>query len=376
MFGRNVTLFHLFGFAIRVNISWAFLAILIALSLARGFFPAVYEGWPESTYWWMAAVGVIGVFFSIVIHELSHSLAARAFGLRMTGITLFLFGGMAEMEKEPTSPRAELVMALAGPAISFVLAALFWGLGGWAEAGEEATPSSAVLYYLGLLNLILAVFNMIPAFPMDGGRALRAGLWAWRGNYRWATKWASRLGGAFGLVLILLGILSAFSGALVQGLWWFLIGMFIRAAAQSAYQQMEVRRLMGGVTAGDLMRPDPHAVHPDIPVRELVEHYVYEFQQTQFPVVLDGELIGIVGMDKLRELPKERWDTTSVREILTPTDQADLVDPGEDAVDAIRMLQQKGLDGLVVAKGRRALGLLSKADVIKLLNLKMDLEQA
>lgn len=377
MFGRNLKLFKLFGFEVRVNISWAFLAILIALSLAQGFFPAVYEGWPKATYWWMAAAGVVGVFFSIVIHELSHSIAARAFGMHMRGITLFLFGGIAEMEDEPKSAKAELVMALAGPAISLALAAACLLLADWGAGGGEPTPAWAVVEYLGWLNLVLAGFNLVPAFPMDGGRALRALLWQWRGNVRWATKWAARLGAAFGLALIVAGIVFALMGAFVQGLWWFLIGMFIRAAAQGSYLQMEVRRMMGGLTVADLMQADAHAVSPQTTLADLVQHYVYEFQQTEFPVREgDDRLVGLVGVPEIKNVAQADWAATRVADVMRPLSPAEILTPEEEAVIALRRLQEGSRDMRVVAKDGRLLGMLSKADVMKLLNLRMDLETA
>src|SRR5690606_33464766 len=191
MFGRNMLLFEILGFKVQVNLTWVFVALLIALSLAVGFFPQVYEGLPPSVYWWMAVAAVIGLFFSIVLHELAHSVVARRFGMQMRGITLFFFGGMAEMEQEPPSPKAEFYMAVAGPIVSVVLAALFYSLGAAAAGLGASDALVGVLTYLGLLNVVLSIFNMVPAFPLDGGRALRAGLWWWKGNQRQATRWAA-----------------------------------------------------------------------------------------------------------------------------------------------------------------------------------------
>ncbi|MBB4285692.1 site-2 protease family protein [Roseospira goensis] len=374
MFGRTLRLFRVFGFEVRVNVSWAFLAILIAISLARGFFPATYAGWPAATYWWMAAAGVIGVFASIVIHELSHSLAARAMGMEMKGITLFLFGGMAEMDQEPASAKGELVMALAGPAISLVLAALLLGLAALGRGPEGAGPAVAVIDYLGWLNLILAVFNLIPAFPMDGGRALRATLWAISKDLRWATRWASRMGALFGLALIVLGVVSALQGAFVAGLWWILIGMFIRAAASGSYQQMEIRRLMTGVRAEDVMHPLTEAVPADMTLAALVDRYVYATQQPAFPVVEDGGLVGVIGLAEIRTVPRADWETTPVRAVMIPADRAEIVAPTTDAMDAVAKLQTHAVDALIVADGHRPVGVLAQSDVLKLLSLKMDLE--
>jgi len=373
MFGRSVRLFRILRFDVRVNISWAFLAILIAISLARGFFPATYAGLPAITYWWMAAGGVVGVFFSIVFHELSHSLAARAVGMEMKGITLFLFGGVAEMDREPTSAGRELVIAIAGPLFSFALAALLLWIPTVFRTGDEMSPALAVVHYLGWLNLILGIFNLIPAFPMDGGRVLRALLWGLRGDFRWATKWASRAGAAFGLLLIGLGILVAITGALIQGLWWFLIGMFIRAAAIQSYQQTEVTRLMRGVKAGEVMMACRH-VECGMTVRDFVQHYVYESQHTEYPVCENGNLIGVVGIRQIRHVPSDAWAETQIGDIMVPADQAPTIDADEDAVDAVGKLQSSEADALIVTREGRLVGVLSSSDVMKLLSLKMELE--
>ncbi|MCR9255846.1 MAG: site-2 protease family protein [Alphaproteobacteria bacterium] len=374
MFGHSVSLFRIFGFEIRVDITWAFLAILIAVSLARGFFPATYEGWPTVTYWWMAAVGIVGVFMSIVLHELAHSVAARFMGLQMKGITLFLFGGVAEMGDEPKTAKTELVMAIAGPIMSLVLAGLLFATANVLRPEDGVTPLVAVIDYLGWLNMIVAIFNMVPAFPLDGGRVLRAFLWWLKGDKRSATLYASRGGELFGLLLIGLGIFAAISGAFGQGLWYVLIGMFVRWAARSSYQQLEVRRVMRDVTAQDLMLPRQDMVPPDISVAELVQHHVYQFQQPVFPVIDRDELIGTVGLDEIRVVPQENWPLATVRQIMRPVDETTIVAPDTSALDAMRQLQQAEVEALIVARDHHPLGVVSQSDILKLIGLRMDLE--
>lgn len=194
MFGNNFTLFEFLGFRVRANVSWLFLAILVTWSLAAGFFPSAYPGLNKATYWALAVTGMIGLFFSLLFHEFSHSVVARARGLPMKGITLFLFGGVAEMEMEPPSAKTEFLMAIAGPISSVVLAVVFYGIALGMEAQGLPNHMAGVPRYLGFINLLLAAFNMVPGFPLDGGRVLRAALWHWKGDLRWATRWASRLG--------------------------------------------------------------------------------------------------------------------------------------------------------------------------------------
>lgn len=246
MLGRTVTLFRLVGFDIKVDASWIFLAALVTWSLATGYFPSIYEGFETSVYWAMGLAGAFGLFFSIVFHELSHSIVARAFGMRIRGITLFIFGGVAELEDEPPSAVAEFLVAIAGPIASLFLA---WSFN-WAAvtglAEEIVVPAIAVAAYLALINLILAAFNMLPAFPLDGGRALRAALWFIRGDVRSATYTAARLGGYFGLFFIFCGVGFVLLGNFVGGLWWGLIGLFLRGAAQAATQDQRTREHFEG----------------------------------------------------------------------------------------------------------------------------------
>ena len=213
MFGHSLTLFTAFGIKVRVNIGWAFIAAFIAWSLAQGFFPQIYAGLSASTYWSMALLALLGLAVSIVLHELAHSLVGRAFGMPVHSITLFMFGGVAELEEEPETPRAELLMALAGPAMSIALAAVFAVLEAAAEPGSAAL--AGVFGYLAVINLVLAVFNLLPAFPMDGGRALRAILWSRSGDIGRATRIAGRAGTVFGTMLMLAGLLVILSGGFV-----------------------------------------------------------------------------------------------------------------------------------------------------------------
>jgi len=278
MFGKRIDLFKLFGFEVRIDLSWVILAIFIAWSLSAGLFPFRYEGLSSQTYWIMGIVGAIGLFFSIVVHELSHSLVAGHFGMPIHGITLFLFGGVAEMKKEPPSPRAEFMMAIAGPLSSILLAAVFYMIAqitqnaGWSEAVY------GVIKYLAWINGILAVFNLVPAFPLDGGRVLRAALWGWKKDLKWATRIAAGFGSGFGLFLILMGILQFFGGNFIGGMWWFFIGMFVRSAAKMSYSQLLVRKALQGETVGRFMKKEPVTVPPSTTVEELVEDFIYRHQ--------------------------------------------------------------------------------------------------
>ncbi|MBI5163215.1 MAG: site-2 protease family protein [Magnetospirillum sp.] len=247
MFGHRLRLFRLLGFAIHIDATWLVLAALIVWSLAAGYFPLVAPDRAGGVYWLMAVSGLLGLAASVVAHELAHAVVARHLDLRIAGITLFLFGGVAEMAEEPDSPRAELLMALAGPALSLAVGAAAWGALAVGLAAGMGAVAAALLGYLAMVNLLLAGFNLIPAFPLDGGRVLRALLWAWRGDLLWATWVATGGGRLLGMVLMVWGMWTALMLANpFGGLWWVVIGLFVHAAAVESYRRQAVRSRVAG----------------------------------------------------------------------------------------------------------------------------------
>lgn len=374
MFENRISLFKLFGFEVWIDLSWLVLAALITWSLAVGYFPVRFEGLSQATYWWMGVAGAIGIFGSIVFHELWHSLVARRFGLPMKGITLFIFGGVAEMTDEPPSPKAEFLMAIAGPASSVILSIGFFLVYGLLKAINITQAINGVIFYLGFINGLLAAFNLIPGFPLDGGRVLRSVLWAWKDNLRWATNIASQVGNFFGIFLIVLGITSLLVGQVIGGVWYLLIGMFLRNAARMSYQQVLFKQYLGGESIRRFMNPDIITVPPSITLKELVEDYIYTHHFKMFPVVDGGQLIGCIGSKDVREVPKGEWDSVTVGEKLQSCDRENTITADEDAVKALSRMSQTGSSRLMVVDGDRLLGLISLKDLMAFLNLKLDLE--
>lgn len=374
MFGKRITLFSVLGIRIGIDVSWLFLALLVAWSLAQGFFPMVHEGLPTLAYWWMGLAGVIGLFFSLIIHELMHSLVARAFGTPIRGITLFALGGVAEMEEEPATPLGELLMALAGPAASAILALFFHLLA--LAGGALGLPGSllVILSYLAAINILLAVFNMVPAFPLDGGRVLRAILWKALDNLERATRIAATGGDLFGWLLIAIGILSAIQGNFVGGLWWALIGFFVRAAAASSLRQQQAKRLLKGLAVRRYMTASPLTVPPGISVAELVENHIYRHHFDLFPVVDHGRLLGCVGPREARTVPREDWNRARVSEIAVAPGPANTIDADAEVLQALTAMQKASASRLMVAEGERLVGVVALKDLLELLALKLDLE--
>ncbi|MBM3535947.1 MAG: CBS domain-containing protein [Alphaproteobacteria bacterium] len=373
MFGNPVIAFDLLGFKIKVDLSWVFVALLIAWSLAQGFFPSLYEGLPTVTYLGMGIAGVIGLFFSLVIHELSHSIVARRYGLPIQGITLFAFGGVAEMQQEPASPKAELLIAIAGPLVSLALAVAFHGAAAAGQASGVSEPIVAVSRYLGLLNLVLAVFNMVPAFPLDGGRVLRAVLWQRKGNLQQATHTASRIGAGIALVLIGLGVVNALSGNLVGGIWWVLIGLFLRAAATGSYYQLIARRALEGEPVRRFMTDQPVAVPSTATIREFLDDYAYKHSFEFFPVMDEGELRGCLSTRQIKEVPRELWEQRTVGQIASNCTPDNTIAAEADAATALAQMQRTGNSRLLVVENGRLVGVVVLKDMLNLLALKIEL---
>lgn len=375
MFGRPIKLFKMFGFTVSMDWSWLILATLITWSLAEGVFRLNIPGLTSATYWLMGIAGAVGLFVSIVFHELSHSLVARRYGLPMKGITLFIFGGVAEMSEEPANAKTEFLMAIAGPISSVILAVVILGL--WLGLIEFGAPVqiTGVLFFLWMINLVLVVFNLIPAFPLDGGRVLRSALWGWKGDLRWATRIASRLGLGFGMILIVLGVAQIIFGGMIAGIWWVLIGWFVRSAAKQSYQQVVVREALAGEPVSRFMNPNPVSVPPDMTLQELVEDYVYRYGFALFPVVENERLAGCITVQQVKQLPRESWGDYHVRDALSPCTQENTVSPTEDSVNLLGKMRSTGQSRVMVVDEGQLVGIITLKDLLHFLALKVELEE-
>jgi Zn-dependent protease len=375
MFGRPIPLLRLVGFQVGLDWSWLILAVLITWTLSSGVFPSYYPGLTPAAYWSMGVIAALGLFASIILHELAHAIVARRYGLPIRRITLFIFGGVADMEAEPDRPAVEFWVAIAGPIASCLIALVSWVLLRAASGAGAGVPVVGVLGYLATINLILAVFNLVPAFPLDGGRILRAILWSWKGSLRWATRVASAIGGGFGLLLIVLGVWRVLIGDFVGGMWWFLIGLFVRFAAQASYQQVLVREGLRGVPVRRIMAANPVAVPPDITVAQLIDDYVYRHHHSMFPVVENGRLIGCVGMHEIKRQPRERWSSTAVREIMQPCSAATAISADLDAMEVLTLMSRTQNTRLLVTEGDRLTGIVTLRDLMNFLTVKLSLEE-
>jgi len=374
MFGRRITLFKMLGFEVRVDASWLIIAVLIVWSLAVGVFPYRLPGLPAATYWWMGIFGALGLFASIVVHEFSHSIVARRNGLPMKGITLFVFGGVAEMESEPPDPKTEFLMALAGPLASLAIGAVFYVIGA-AAATSLPLEVVTVLNYLAQINWLLAIFNMIPAFPLDGGRVLRALLWQRSGNLVSATRTAAFAGSIFGTLLMAGGLLQLFYANFIGAVWWFLLGMFLRSVSAASYQRVLMQSVLEGEPVRRFMNPNPVTVTPDMSVQDLVENYVYKYHHKMFPVVTDSQqLVGCVSTEQVKQMPRNEWNRHSLREITQACSPQNTVTPDTNAANVLSIMSHEGDRGLIVVDNNRVVAFVSPQDLLHFLSAKLELE--
>ncbi len=376
MFGRRITLFKMLGFEVRVDASWILIAFLITWSLAVGVFPNELPGLLTGTYWWMGIAGALGLFGSIVIHEFSHSIVARYYGVPMKGITLFIFGGVAEMEEEPPNPKTEFLMAIAGPLASVAIGGVFYAIG---AAARTSWPIEflAVVGYLSSTNWLLAGFNMIPAFPLDGGRVLRAALWQRSGNLVRATRTAAFAGSSFGTLLIVGGVLQLLWGNFVGAVWWFLLGMFLRMVSAASYHRVLLQSVLKGEPVRRFMNRNLVSVPPDITVQDLVDNYIYKYHRKMFPVVTDSQqLVGCVSTEQVKKLPRSEWSQHNLREIAQPCSRQNTITPDTDAAKVLSIIGRAEDSPLLVVENDQLVAFVSPQDLLHFLSIKLELEGA
>ncbi len=371
--GNSIRIGRILGVQIGLHPSWFVIALIVTYTLAAGELPSLYRGWSEWLYWVIGAIISLFFFASVLAHELSHALVARRFGLRVRDITLFIFGGAATLEGDPKRPMDEALIAAAGPLASLAIGIVL----SVADAAIEQEQVGAIVGWLGYINLSLGLFNLIPGFPMDGGRILHAILWRVRGDRNAATRNAAAVGRLFGYVLIAGGVyLIIQQVSLFGGVWLALIGWFLSNAAESTVAQMSVEHALRGIKVREVMEADPPSVSPNMTVAELVNDRLIRGEHRSFLVRHeDGGLAGVVTLSDVRRMPRENWESARVTDIMTR--YADLASIGPDAEleVALKLLQEREVNQLPVVtdEGRTAVGLLTRAGILRLIEARMRL---
>ncbi len=376
MFTKRFHLLNAFGFPIEVDLSWFVVAVLLSWSLATGYFPAVHPGLSIASYWTMGVVGTLGLFASVLLHELGHAVVARRYDLPIRRIVLFIFGGVAQMEQEPPHARAEFFVAIGGPIVSVALGAAFWVLRAASTAAGLGPETVGTTAYLALVNFVVVGFNLIPAFPLDGGRVLRSILWGWKDDLRWSTRITSGIGSAFGIVLIGLGVLAFIGGNFLAGVWWAILGLFLRGAAGMSYQQLLLRRALEGEPLSRFVTRDPISVEPGTKLDAFVHDVVYEHQHKLYPVLDGGRLVGCVTLDAVKGVPRDRWAERSVGDVAARCSPRNTIASGTDAMHALAKMNRNRASRMLVVDGDRLVGVISLKDLMRFLAIKVELDDA
>ena len=359
---NTLSLFRVRGIEVGIHVSWLIVFGLITWSLATGFLPQALPEITSVEAWIIGATASILLFASVLVHELAHSFVAVSRGLPVHSITLFLFGGVSNLTAESKDPRTEFLIAVVGPLTSFVLAGLAFLL----AAIPGLDPRIAVVFaYLTVVNCLLGLFNLIPGYPLDGGRVFRSIIWKATGNVRRATEIAAAVGQLVGFGFMAWGILRAFDGDVLGGLWTAAIGLFLQNAAGSSVQQLALEQRLRGVRVRDAFSPDPSTVPPGLAVAQVIEDHILRGKRHAAVVADNGRLVGVVTIGDLAKVPPEARDSVTAAEVMTPANRLVTVAPGAGLREAAERLAQHEFDQLPVVEDGRPLGLLTRADVVR-----------
>jgi len=365
----SIKLGRFFGIPVEINPTWFIIFVLVAASLAFSQYPSDsrFQGWGQFGYLLAGIVSALLFFASIVFHELSHSLVAKAGGLKIERVTLFMFGGVAQMSEEPRTARSEFLMAIAGPASSFVLAGAFFALGTISRALGAPSWIWGPLGYLATVNLVVAIFNLLPGFPLDGGRVLRAILWQATGDQLKATRWAARSGQFIGYSMVALAVFGVLQGNL--GLIWFgLIGWFIATLADSAYKRQVAMSRISALTVRSAMSPEPMLAPGEITLEQLAHDYVLGGRHSRYPVILDGQVIGLVSLSRVKSVPREQWGSLKVADVADRDITGLVIDADAPLESALPRLSGERPGALLAVSQGRLIGILTRSDLLRVLD--------
>jgi len=377
MFRGGIPIGKAFGISLRLHYSWFFIFALITWALAAVYFPTTYPTWSLSMKIGAGLITSLLFFGSVLFHELMHSLVALREGRQIQSITLFFLGGVSQLTGEPKTAGDEFRMAAAGPFSSLVLGGVFLGIFFVLHntTNEAAQFGAAISYYLGLINILLGVFNLIPGFPLDGGRVLRSLIW-WRSrNLQSATKIASNIGRGVGFLFIFGGIWLAFSGNFFNGIWLALIGWFLESAARSSYQQLVLQNMLRSHIASEVMPKDCIVIPPDVTVEQLVNENILSTGRRCFPVVSDGQTKGLMTLNDVKSIPRTAWSTTVVRDVMTPLSKVKSVTPNEDLNTILQILTQNDINQVPVVWENKVVGLVARDNIINFINIRNELQR-
>jgi Zn-dependent protease len=366
-----INAFSLGGIRIRIDQTWFIAFLLFGWTLSTGYFPLQVPDHPAFAYWLAGTLSSLGLFACVLVHELSHCLVARRFGVEVRQITLFIFGGVSEMSQSTSTPKVEFLTTIAGPLSSFGLGLVFMAIAFVLKSSLDRIIVE-MLYYIYYVNFLLAAFNLIPGFPLDGGRVLRSYLWHRSGDLSKATKSATRVGELVAMALIGLGLLSALTMHVIPGLWLVMIGLFLKTSAQNEYRSLELRFALQDTKLREIMTP-AIAVNSSTTISEFVNDYVFRYHHRVFPVLELNRFIGMIDMRSIKSVPPSDWSTTKIGAYISDPSISCVLDPDVEATDALRLLMTRNCDRAPIVRNGVLLGILTRADLFKLISLKREI---
>jgi Zn-dependent protease/CBS domain-containing protein len=365
---------RIFGIEVNVHWSWIFIFAIVTWSFATGVFDHYYPGWSEAQKWGGGAFVALIFFISILLHELSHSVVSNRNNLPVRSITLFVFGGVSNLTKEPDTPGLEFRIAIVGPATSLALGVLF--AVGWVVIKSYNDGLAGISANLALINGSLAVFNMLPGFPLDGGRVLRSIVWARNKDRLRSTRTASTWGQWIAYGIMGIGVLYTFFGGIFAGIWFLIIGFFLRNASVASYEQLLIESTLSHIRVRDMIRTDLHPVPPDMTLEQLVNEHIFRGEARCFAVAGAGQFLGLVTISDVRKFEREQWATTSVYKAMTPSSQLHTVNPDENLAKVLQLMSQHDVNQLPVLRGMHdLLGIVTRADIMHYIQIREDLGQ-
>jgi Zn-dependent protease/CBS domain-containing protein len=374
----NIKLGRISGIEIGLHYSWFIIALLIALSLTSHFH-SVRPEWNDAVVWTAAILTSVFFFVALLLHELAHSLVAKSRGLRVRAITLFALGGVSQIESEASDAKSEFWIAIVGPLTSLVIGFVLLGIvrvAGWLPGNEPANPVSAVLLWLGYINIALAVFNMIPGYPLDGGRVLRAIIWWITKNAERSTKLAAQVGQAVAFLFILFGLFRFFVGANFGGLWLAFIGWFLLDAARSSYMQVGIVAGLRDHRVADLMESDCATVPGYLSLRDFVDQYLLHSGSRCFVVMQDDHATGLLTAEEAKSVSRDNWSQTSVQSVMRPLSQLTTVPPDMPSLKALELMSREKQDQLAVMSDGKLLGIFSRTHILRYLQMNSGIGHA
>jgi Zn-dependent protease len=373
MIRHNIPLGRILGIPIGLDYSWFVIFALLTWTLGGSYYPAEFKDWPPLLYWVMGAATAIMLFASVLLHELGHSVVAQRYNISVRSITLFLFGGVAQIGSEPTSATAEFFIAIAGPLVSLALAILFYVV---QPLVAGLAPLWGLARYLAYINMALVLFNLIPGYPLDGGRVFRAIVWAVTGNMRRATLTAANVGRLFALAFIFVGVWQMFGGNFSGGLWIAFIGWFLDSAASGQVHQVMFQGLLSGHRVSQAMSTRCATVPADLTLQQLVDEHILASGQRCFLVNRGDDTVGMMTLHRIKEVPRPEWATTSAAHVMLPWDQLKRIDPDTELWVALQQMDRDGVNQLPVTRDHHVIGMLSRSDVITFLRTLQELGTA